>query len=107
MNPSVKDIDVETLTVGEYTAMETATAVWELLYNLKPKYLKSFALRIKENGSEKSELALPVYQMILFFCEHLQEHVKNDPRLNNAILDAVAKRKAMQMMGVRDMPDPD
>ena len=110
MDSRPKGIDIETLTVGEFNAMQSATTVWAMLYNINEKYLRAFIARMENDKSEmaiNTGMSLPVFKIILFCCEHLKDHIKNDPKLKNAIEDAVARRKAMEMLNIEEIPDPD
>jgi len=107
MDSGPKGVDIETLTVGEFTAMEAATEVWARLYHLDEKYLRAFIARMEMDKCEGTEMSLPLFKLILFCCEQMKERIKNDPRLKDKIEDARARRKAMEMLNLEEIPDPD
>lgn len=100
-------IDLDTLTVGEFNAMQGATSVWALLYNMKSNYLRDFIAKLSADKSEQVDFSLPLFKIILFCAEHIQEHAKNDPRLINAIKDVEAKNKVMEMLQITGLPQDD
>ncbi len=92
-------LNVEDLTVGEHLAMQLASASWAVLYKIKTKYLRGLIEKMSQDKSESSVIALPIFKLVLFFAENLQETMKQDPRLIKAIEDAQIKADVEQAMG--------
>lgn len=81
-------VDVRELKIGQHEAMQMAASVWGLLWEMDPKYLKSFISRMEKDPQESTQMVLPVFKMVLFFTEHLQEHCRADTALSKAMADA-------------------
>jgi hypothetical protein len=96
----MKTINLDDLTVGENRAMNLAGDIWARLYALKPGYLTSLIAKLDKLEDEETILGLPILKLVLFFAEYLQEHVKNDPKLGEAMDKARARAEMMEMTGL-------
>ena len=94
------NLKIEDLTVGEHTAMQLAAASWAVLYKINPGYLRTLIEKMSKDKSESSVVALPVFKLVLFFAEQLQETIKKDARLVKAIEDAQIKADMQEAMGM-------
>jgi hypothetical protein len=92
-------IKIDDLLVGENKAMNTAAMAWGTLYKIDRKYLTMFIARMEKDQGTQSQLALPLFKMVLFFAEHMQDHANKDPKIKQAIDEAQARYDMQKMFG--------
>jgi hypothetical protein len=103
LEPEIKSsIKIDDLLVGENKAMNVAALAWGTLYKIDRKYLTSFIRRMEADKGTQSQMALPLFKMVLFFAEHMQDHANKDPKIKQAIDDAQARYDMQQMFGPED-----
>lgn len=98
-HPKESTIAVDDLLVGEHSAMNDCAMVWAHLYRIKPKYLRSLISRLEKDVFKQTQMSLPLFKLILFYAENLQDHMKNDPELMKALEDQAIRSEMRQMFG--------
>lgn len=97
------NIKINDLLVGEQTEMNNSAIAWGILYRVKQEYLMSFIKKMESDPGTQTRITLPLFKMILFFAEHLQEHTRNDPELMKAIREDRARQEMQDMFGPDDV----